>query len=523
MALGPGTRADAQGRDDSLMTFIAALTEKGAKVAAHRPWPRVVVDADTWRQAVLGIAAGEATLSSLWSDGEAVHMALVAEPATRLLVVSLPCPDKRFPSVAATHVPALRLERTIRDLYGLEPEGSPDTRPWLDHGRWGVRQPLGARTPDPAAGDAYAFLSAEGPPLHQIPVGPVHAGIIEPGHFRFSCNGEAVVRLEERLGYVHKGIDALMQGAPLDKAAKLAARVSGDSTVAYGIAFARAVEAALGLEPPPRAVFLRALMAELERLANHFGDIGAICNDASFSLMHAHCGILREHVLRVCRRRLRPPPDDGPRRARRRCGRSRPRRRRAPAHAGPHHPPPLPRADRALRQHGVAAEPHGHDRHPRATARAPARRRRLHRPGLGPLRRRPQGPGLRPLHGAELRGAGAPGGRRRCPRVGAHRRGQAVPGPDRADPRSPSRRPDPRRADIAPAGEAEGLAFAESFRGDILAWVRIAPDGRVAHCHLRDPSWFQWPLLEAAIEGNIVADFPLCNKSFNCSYSGHDI
>ena len=281
------------------MTFIAALTEKGAKVAAHRPWPRVVVDADTWRQAVLGIAAGEATLSSLWSDGEAVHMALVAEPATRLLVVSLPCPDKRFPSVAATHAPALRLERTIRDLYGLEPEGSPDPRPWLDHGRWGVRQPLGARTPDPAAGDAYAFLSAEGPPLHQIPVGPVHAGIIEPGHFRFSCNGEAVVRLEERLGYVHKGIDALMQGAPLDKAAKLAARVSGDSTVAYGIAFARAVEAALGLEPPPRAVFLRALMAELERLANHFGDIGAICNDASFSLMHAHCGILREHVLRV--------------------------------------------------------------------------------------------------------------------------------------------------------------------------------------------------------------------------------
>ena len=247
---------------------------------------------------MLGIAAGEATLSSLWSDGEAVHMALVAEPATRLLVVWLPAPTA-LPLGGATHVPALRLERTIRDLYGLEPEGSPDPRPWLDHGRWGVRQPLGEPHTDPAAGDAYAFLSAEGPPLHQIPVGPVHAGIIEPGHFRFSCNGEAVVRLEERLGYVHKGIDALMQGAPLDKAAKLAARVSGDSTVAYGIAFARAVEAALGLEPPPRAVWLRALMAELERLANHFGDIGAICNDASFSLMHAHCGILREHVLRV--------------------------------------------------------------------------------------------------------------------------------------------------------------------------------------------------------------------------------
>src|SRR5438552_18686820 len=90
-----------------------------------------------------------------------------------------------------------------------------------------------------------------------------------------------------------------MQGAPLEKAAKLAGRISGDSTVAASIAFARAVEAALGIQPPPRAVLLRALMAELERLANHFGDIGAICNDASFSLIHAHCGILREHVLRV--------------------------------------------------------------------------------------------------------------------------------------------------------------------------------------------------------------------------------
>ena len=125
------------------MSFVSALAEKGDRVAAHRPWPRVVVDADVWRQAVLGIAAGEATMLGLWSDGEAVHMALIAEPATELLVVSLPCPERRFPSVGATHPPALRLERTIRDLYGLEPEVSPDTRRWLDHGRWGVRQPLG--------------------------------------------------------------------------------------------------------------------------------------------------------------------------------------------------------------------------------------------------------------------------------------------------------------------------------------------------------------------------------------------
>ena len=141
-----------------------------------------------------------------------------------------------------------------------------------------------------SANAAYAFLPANGESLHQIAVGPVHAGIIEPGHFRFTANGEAVVRLEARLGYVHKGIEGLMAGADLASAAKLAARMSGDSTVAYAIAFARAVEAAAAIEAPPRANWLRALMAELERLANHFGDIGAICNDASFSLMHAHCG-----------------------------------------------------------------------------------------------------------------------------------------------------------------------------------------------------------------------------------------
>ncbi len=146
-----------------------------------------------------------------------------------------------------------------------------------------------------------AFLEAVGPGLHQIPVGPVHAGIIEPGHFRFHAGGETVVRLEERLGYVHKGVDALMRGASLERAAVLAARVSGDSTVAYSVAFARAVESALGTEAPPRAHYLRGAMAELERLANHFGDIGAICNDAAFALMHAHCGILRERTLRAAK------------------------------------------------------------------------------------------------------------------------------------------------------------------------------------------------------------------------------
>jgi Ni,Fe-hydrogenase III large subunit len=506
------------------MSFLSALADKGNRVAAHRPWPRVVIDADAWRQAVLGVAAGEATLLGLWSDGEAVHLGLIAEAtAAELLVVSLPCPERRFPSVGATHPPALRLERTIRDLYGLEPEASPDTRRWLDHGRWGVRQPLGRSEPAAADGDAYTFNPAEGPPLHQIPVGPVHAGIIEPGHFRFSCNGETVVRLEERLGYVHKGIDGLLQGAPLEKAAKLAGRISGDSTVAAAMAFARAVEAALGIEPPPRAVFLRALMAELERLANHFGDIGAICNDASFSLIHTHCGILREHVLRV-------------------------------AEACFDHRLMM---DRVM-PGGVAVDL------AKAGAEAvPILVRTIRRrfPELielydstASLQQRTVTTGILKAELARQYGAGGFVGRASGRAFDARKTPGYAPYTDLAF-EIPVRqegdvdarvwvRVDEIKQSLAlieqvlaglPAGridagttsppesEVEGLAMVEGFRGDILAWVRLAPDGSIARCHLRDPSWLQWPLLEAAIEGNIVADFPLCNKSFNCSYSGHDL
>src|SRR5438067_7379160 len=256
------------------------------------------LDAARWQELGEDLAAGQKTLVDLWGDTDRVHMAVTGPDHPGIRVVPLLCPDKRFPSIGRAHAPAIRLERAARDLYGLEPEGLPDQRPWLDHGRWPVRQPLGERTGSAAQGEPYSFLPVEGEGLHQIPVGPVHAGIIEPGHFRFTASGETVVRLEERLGYVHKGIGSLMRGASIDTAARLAGRMSGDSTVAYALVFARAVEAALGLAVPDRAVWLRALMAELERIANHLGDIGAVCNDAAFALMHAHCGVLREQVLR---------------------------------------------------------------------------------------------------------------------------------------------------------------------------------------------------------------------------------
>jgi Ni,Fe-hydrogenase III large subunit len=505
------------------MTFLSALVDKGNPVEAHRPWRRVVVGADVWRHAAVGIAAGEATLLGLWSDGEAVHAGLIADAAGEVLVISLPCRDRRYPSVAQAHPPALRLERAIRDLWGLEPEGLPDRRAWLDHGRWGVREPLGKREPASAAGDPYVFHPAEGPPLHQIPVGPVHAGIIEPGHFRFSCNGEAVVRLEERLGYVHKGLDGLMTGAPLERAAKLAGRLSGDSTVAYALAFAQAVETALQIEPPPRAVWLRALMAELERLANHFGDIGAICNDASFSLIHAHCGILREHTLRVA---------DACFGHRLMMDRVVPGGVSTDLGSGAAGVTTLIRTVRRRFPEIVELYDSTASLQDRTVSTGILTPELARRYGAGGYIGRASGrafdarkmPGYAPYTSLRFDTPVRQEGdvdARVWVRIDEVR--QSITLLEQILERLPGGAIRTELGARVGGGAVEGMALAEGFRGDVLAWVRIAGDGTIARCHLRDPSWFQWPLLEAAIEGNIVADFPLCNKSFNCSYSGHDL
>ena len=155
------------------MAWLDEMMRQRPSSGVQRPYPRSVIDADAWQRVVRHLAAGEGRLLSLWGEPDAVHMALESQS---IGVLTLACPDKRFPSVARVHPPALRLERSIHDLYGLVPEGCPDQRGWLDHGRWGVRHPLGERAVAPGTGDAYAFHAAEGPPLHQIPVGPVHAG-----------------------------------------------------------------------------------------------------------------------------------------------------------------------------------------------------------------------------------------------------------------------------------------------------------------------------------------------------------
>jgi Ni,Fe-hydrogenase III large subunit len=321
---------------------------------------------------------------------------------------------------------------------------------------------------------------------------------------------------------VHKGIDALTTDATLDRAARIVARVSGDSTVAASFAFACAVEAALGFAAPPRAESVRGVMAELERLANHFGDIGAVCNDAAFALIHAHCGILRERVLAVCEavfaHRLMMDvivpggvaaniTHDGVRliistlddiapdfAAVVRCYEDTPSLQDRTCNTGYL----APELAKRFAPGGYVG---------RASARDfDARRDLAYAPYSGRV------------FDVPLLTTGDVDARVRV-RIGEVLASmQLVRDLLSTLPDGPVLTPIPQINE-----PREGIAITEAFRGDLLVWLRVMPDGHVARCHVRDASWLQWPLLEAVIENNIVADFPLCNKSFNCSYSGHDL
>src|SRR3972149_3604940 len=193
---------------------MARRARRSSKRSATVPraWPRRIVDAKAWVAQAEALGRGESDLVALWGEVDRVHMAVRGSAGPQILTLAVN--DGRFPSVGSRHAPAIRLERAIRDLFGHEPHGLADTRPWLDHGAWPLAAPLSKRrlAATPRSPTEYKFLPVEGEDLHQIPVGPVHAGIIEPGHFRFTANGETVVRLEERLRSVPKGVEWVVEG-----------------------------------------------------------------------------------------------------------------------------------------------------------------------------------------------------------------------------------------------------------------------------------------------------------------------
>ena len=479
---------------------------------------RLRAGAGQWSSLASGCAQGLQDFGAIWRDGTDVRALLYNRSAALRAIVSVPLDGLSYPSFARHHAPAQRPERALRDLHGIEPQGHPDQRSWLDHGVWSAPPPQ--RLQERSAPQAYSFLPVEGEGLHQIPVGPVHAGIIEPGHFRFTANGEAIVRLEERLGYVHKGIESLCIGAEIVKAARLAARMSGDSTVAASFAFALAVEAAFGGAPPMRAQILRGVMAELERMSHHVSDVGAICNDASVVAIQARCALLREDMLQT-------------------------------AQAAFGH---------RLMMDCIVPGGVARDLAPGGAQTIEAMLDRLS-PGFEDVVRvydsmpslldRTVTTGIVKHEYAMRYAAGGHVGRASGRSFDS--RATFPYAPYRADDVEPVVRNEgdvnarvwvriletrksialvrallARLEDGAVLTEltpraGEGAAMTEAFRGDLFIALRTNAQGLVETFHARDASVFQWPLLETAIEGNIVADFPLCNKSFNCSYSGHDM
>jgi Ni,Fe-hydrogenase III large subunit len=490
---------------------LSAATE--GRAAGSDGFIRFEAGDDLWTGLAKGCAAGRQDLGALWFDDGRMRMALWNGEDRQAAIVSIAARNGVYPAIAARHAPALRLERAMRDLYDINPLGLPDSRAWLDHGVWPSR-PL-------KTDKGYRFLPVEGEGLHQIPVGPVHAGIIEPGHFRFTANGETVARLEERLGYVHKGVEALCEGASLEQAAKIAARISGDSTVAYSFAFAQAVETALGWKAPARGVLLRGIMAELERISHHVSDVGAICNDASVVAIHARCALIREDILstagacfghRMMMDCIVPGGTacdltlEGGRVIRALLNRI--ERSFARAVRAYDQSPSLQNrvAGTGIVKAGYARQFAAGGYIGRAAGRPFDARRAFPYPPYGEV-----------AFEVPVRSAGDVDARvwirieetAQSARIILQLLDKLEPGPVFVPP---------------PAfAESEGASLVEAFRGDLFLAIRLDDEGKVAHLHARDASWFQWPLLETAIKDNIVADFPLCNKSFNCSYSGHDI
>ncbi|MCC7183284.1 MAG: NADH-quinone oxidoreductase subunit C [Rhodocyclaceae bacterium] len=503
------------------------------RLAAPVPIWRAGADAGLWHAAAQSAAAAGDRLVAFWgSECAPGDLAVSAAYATRAglawVTHALAPGATAYPDLAHIYPSVGRMQRAAADLLGIRAEGATDARPWLDHGAWRTdRYPLrsdpaaGAPVPQDRPGD-YAFVRVEGDGVHEIPVGPVHAGIIEPGHFRFSVVGEKVLRLEERLGYVHKGIEQRFANLSPFDGHRLAGRVSGDTTVAYAWAYCMALESAAGCAIPARARWLRALMLERERVANHLGDLGALGNDAALAFGLAQFSRLREDWQRLAL-------DVFGHRFMMDCI----------VPGGVAVDPPTAALDHVAAQCvAIEAEVRTlrtiYDEHAGLQDRfmttgrvAPELANRL---GLAGLAGRASG------RAADLR-CDHPfepydrlGVTMAIDRAGDVAARVAM----RFDETLESLRliralcadlpGGAARAEIAlPVAPSAGAGWVEGWRGEVFVALEIGAGGRIARCHCHDPSWHNWPVLEHAVIGNIVPDFPLINKSFNLSYSGHDL
>ncbi|MBI4838912.1 MAG: NADH-quinone oxidoreductase subunit C [Nitrospirae bacterium] len=438
-----------------------------------------------------------------------------------------PAEDPAFPTLTKKFLPAYRFERQIKSLMGVTPAGHPDSRPWIKfedwpEEAWPLRKSFDASKAMPRVTGKYNWIRAEGEGVYEIPVGPVHAGIIEPGHFRFQAVGEDIINLEERLGYVHKGIEKKFESLSWQEGSRLAGRVSGDTTAAHSLAYCIALESMTGCSVPERAQWLRALFLEMERIANHLGDIGAVCNDAAFAFMLYQLSRLREIILRINHKLF---------------GHRLMMDRVIPGGVSVDIDAQgvemiLSELKGLLKEFNKLVVIYDEnssleDRVKDTGILTPDKARELCVVGI-----------VARASGLNL------DCRAQNPFPPYDRIGVTVPVLISGDVharvwvrieeiRESVRiiheilKSLPSGAISADAGiplpDTSGFSAVEGWRGEIVYWLQSGPTGGVNRCMVRDPSGVNWLGLEQAVLGNIVPDFPLCNKSFNQSYSGHDL
>ncbi len=460
-------------------------------------------------------------LVSIWGSeaGEGFFVQAAYVFPEGMLIARHPAVEGQYASLSDLFPCAGRMQRAVYDMLGID-HGGADKRPWLSHGM-GPSFPLRKNPlPDQVLSEKdYPFVAVEGEGVHEVAVGPVHAGIIEPGHFRFQVVGEKVLRLEERLGYKHKGIEKQFEGMTVQEGAGLAGRISGDSTVAYSWTYAMAVESVCGVKPPERASFLRGLFLERERIANHLADLGALGNDAGFAFGLSQFSSLREDILRLNKQifghRLlmdlvvpggvsRDLDMDAKRRIFEECE-------------------IMERRVRDLRE--IYMDHTGlQDRFLTTGRIAPELAAKLGLAGLA---------GRASRNAVDLRvdHPYSPYDRLEVVMATHHGGDVAARVSVRFDEIAESLRLTGLMLENLPEGQIScelprmsgcGAGWVEGFRGEIVVFLEIEK-GRVRRAHAHDPSWQNWPALEFAVIGNIVPDFPLINKSFNLSYSGHDL
>jgi Ni,Fe-hydrogenase III large subunit/Ni,Fe-hydrogenase III component G len=515
--VGPGTDPAMRGEPAGIHRVVRTLTP-----AELSPQASALLDAG-FR---LGLVAAHDEGATL----RVVYLFLAGSPDRRVeLQVTVPADDPALPSLASLSFPASRFEREMHDLFGIAPLNHPLPRRLVRHAHWPagwypMRRDAG---PPPAFtdGEAYPFIAVVGDGVYEIPVGPVHAGIIEPGHFRFSVVGESILKLKARLWFTHRGVEKLFEGLGATSAIHLAERVSGDTSAGHALAHSLAVEDALGIVMPEPAQQLRALVLELERLYNHAADVGALANDVGFSLANAHALRIREELLRINQattghRLLRGAISPG-----------------AVNLLQLPDPAALARLAEDLaevaqltldnsiildRFTGTAVLTHdqAHDLGCLgyvARASGVATDARVDHPTCDlPVTSLTKTSGDVLARFTLRAGEFAASTQLACHLINAADAlsFRGTPAPD--SPVAPG--------DTAPGHAVRsGVGIVEGWRGTIVHRVEVDAGGDLSRVKIVDPSWFNWPALPIALAGTIVPDFPVTNKSFNLSYAGNDL